>query len=142
MQRFEFVNLDDPSYVSESPVVRAGLTWPGVRWAFTSKDSYAGNPLTTVSYLATDSHAQYRNGNQAMALAARAVELTRTNYPAALDTLAAAYAEQGQFADAVGMAKLAAARAESMGEPRLAEEINARLKLYESSQPFHVPPVR
>jgi tetratricopeptide (TPR) repeat protein len=49
--QFEFINYDDQDYVTENPVVQAGLTWEGVRWAFTT--SHAGNwhPLTWLSHL-------------------------------------------------------------------------------------------
>ena len=34
VSRHEFVNFDDPAYVTYNPVVQQGLTWPGVEWAF------------------------------------------------------------------------------------------------------------
>jgi tetratricopeptide (TPR) repeat protein len=50
LARHEFVNVDDPQYVSENPNVAAGLTWRSVGWAFTT--GYAGNwhPLTWLSH--------------------------------------------------------------------------------------------
>lgn len=47
---YDFVNYDDPVYVTE-PHVRAGLTLSGVMWAFTS--GYAENsfPLTWISHM-------------------------------------------------------------------------------------------
>jgi Flp pilus assembly protein TadD len=47
----EFVNFDDAQYVSENSQVAGGLTWPGVRWAFTT--THAGNwhPLTWISHM-------------------------------------------------------------------------------------------
>ena len=50
--RHEFVLYDDPDYVTTNEHVRAGLTWDGVAWAFTS--SQAGNwfPLTWISHMA------------------------------------------------------------------------------------------
>lgn len=33
--RFGSLNFDDPPYVFDNAQVRAGLTWPGVVWAFT-----------------------------------------------------------------------------------------------------------
>jgi tetratricopeptide (TPR) repeat protein len=49
--RHEFVLLDDMDYVGSNEHVRAGLTWDGVAWAFTS--SQAGNwfPLTWISHM-------------------------------------------------------------------------------------------
>ncbi len=41
----DFVNMDDPSYISE-PQVQAGITWAGVAWAFTT-----WHPLTWLSHM-------------------------------------------------------------------------------------------
>jgi protein O-mannosyl-transferase len=51
VRNFEFVNYDDPLYVTENPAVAGGLTWKGLQWAFFSGDPFAGMPLTTLSYL-------------------------------------------------------------------------------------------
>ena len=48
---FEFVNYDDPLYVTDNAAVAGGLTWKGLHWAFLSGDPFAGMPLTTLSYL-------------------------------------------------------------------------------------------
>jgi tetratricopeptide (TPR) repeat protein len=47
----EFVTYDDYEYVVANPHVQAGLSWPGVKWAFTT--FYAGNwhPLTWLSHM-------------------------------------------------------------------------------------------
>ena len=47
----EFVNFDDPIYVSENDHVRAGLSWQGVAWAFTHVHSHNWHPLTTMSHM-------------------------------------------------------------------------------------------
>jgi len=47
----DFVNYDDPDYVTENAHVRAGLTWEGVRWAFTSGDDANWLPLTRLSHM-------------------------------------------------------------------------------------------
>jgi tetratricopeptide (TPR) repeat protein len=46
-----FVNFDDPQYVTENAPVLEGLTWPGVKWAFTT--GHAGNwhPVTWLSHM-------------------------------------------------------------------------------------------
>jgi hypothetical protein len=38
---FDFVRIDDPDYVWSNTIVRQGLTWPGVQWAFTT--GHTGN---------------------------------------------------------------------------------------------------
>ena len=49
--RFEFTNYDDNDYVTANPNVQAGLTWAGVKWAFTT--GHAGNwhPVTWLSHM-------------------------------------------------------------------------------------------
>lgn len=50
--RFGFVNYDDGSYVFENSVIRAGLTWHGLIWAFTHIHSQNWHPLTSLSHMA------------------------------------------------------------------------------------------
>ncbi len=47
----QFVNFDDPLYVTENIHVRAGLNWHGVIWAFTHVHSQNWHPLTTISHM-------------------------------------------------------------------------------------------
>ncbi len=50
--RFEFLNYDDPDYVTHNPIVARGLSLDGVRWAF-GGDFFAANwhPLTWLSHM-------------------------------------------------------------------------------------------
>lgn len=48
----QFVNFDDPSYVTSNPNVLGGLSWAGVTWAFTSAHSGNWHPLTWMSHMA------------------------------------------------------------------------------------------
>jgi len=48
---YGFTNFDDPGYVSENPHVLAGLTWEGVRWAFTNAQEANWHPLTWLSHM-------------------------------------------------------------------------------------------
>jgi len=79
-----------------------------------------------------------RNGPEAVRLAQRLCQLT-DNDPSALDTLAAAYAETGQFARAVAAAQQAASAAVRRGRSDLAMAFEARLRLYLAGQPFREP---
>lgn len=45
----DFVNYDDPDYVTANPHVQHGLTLPEIGWAFTGKSDY-WHPLTTLSH--------------------------------------------------------------------------------------------
>jgi Flp pilus assembly protein TadD len=47
----QFINYDDPLYVLDNAHVRAGLTWPGIGWAFTHVHSQNWHPLTTISHM-------------------------------------------------------------------------------------------
>ena len=51
VRHHDFVNFDDPQYVSENANVTGGLTWRDASWAFTS--THAGNwhPLTWLSHM-------------------------------------------------------------------------------------------
>jgi Flp pilus assembly protein TadD len=90
----------------------------------------------TAWVLATNPKASVRNGNEAVELALRAVKLSGAKDPAALDTLAAAYAEAGRFPEAVQTARQALALAP---EP-LAGDLKARIALYEAKRPFRETP--
>jgi tetratricopeptide (TPR) repeat protein len=47
----EFVEFDDPLYVTENPQVRQGVTGPNLVWALTSMDAHLLHPLTWTSYM-------------------------------------------------------------------------------------------
>jgi len=51
VRHYEFVNLDDNQYVTEQPQVLRGLSFAGVRWAFTSLHFCNWHPLTTLSHM-------------------------------------------------------------------------------------------
>ena len=40
---FEFVEWDDPTYVTENPSVQAGLTWRGLVWALRDRRVQPGD---------------------------------------------------------------------------------------------------
>ena len=87
--------------------------------------------------LATASQASLRDGAEAVRLAEGMCERQEGEDPALLDTLAAAYAEAGRFTEAVNTARRALELAESRERSELAEQIRARLVLYESGQAYH-----
>ena len=47
----EFVNYDDPAYVVENDQVRRGLTFEGIRWAFTTMHAANWHPVTWLSHM-------------------------------------------------------------------------------------------
>ncbi len=95
----------------------------------------AQNNLARV--LATCPQASLRNGNKAVELAQRANQLTGDGNPVVLGTLAAAYAEAGQFPKAVETAQRALQLAERQSNTALADAIRSQLKLYQAGIPFH-----
>ena len=47
----DFVNYDDNFYVTQNLIVQHGLTWPGVKWAFTTFEVANWHPLTWLSHM-------------------------------------------------------------------------------------------
>ena len=50
LHRHPFVNYDDGLYVTENDQIQAGLTWPTVKWAFTTFEVGTWHPLTWISH--------------------------------------------------------------------------------------------
>jgi tetratricopeptide (TPR) repeat protein len=48
---FEFVNLDDPAYITNNHRLADGLTYENITWSFTTNDVWNWHPLTWLSYL-------------------------------------------------------------------------------------------
>lgn len=48
---FDFVNYDDPDYVTNNPHVRDGITGNGIQWALTSGDAANWFPVTRISHM-------------------------------------------------------------------------------------------
>lgn len=45
-----FINFDDDTYITNNAHVQAGLTWPTVKWSFTTFDAGNWHPLTWLSH--------------------------------------------------------------------------------------------
>ena len=90
--------------------------------------------------LATCSDASVRDGNRAVKLAKKAIDLSGGKSPAILDTLAAAYAETQQFQKAVATAQEAVALAKSAKQAILASRIQSHLDLYRAGRPYREMP--
>jgi len=86
--------------------------------------------------LATHPDEKIRNGPRAVEMAKRACELTKWTQPFLIGTLAAAYAEAGQFGDAVAMGEKARdlARANKLDE--VAKKNGELLELYRAGKPL------
>ena len=86
--------------------------------------------------LATARDASLRNGAEAAQLAESARDAAPDN-PEVLDTLAAAYAEEGQFTRASATAERALELAKAKANHQLIADIHARQALYAKQRPFH-----
>ena len=89
--------------------------------------------------LATCPDDSLRDGSRAVELATNAERLTRGQSPEILDTLAAAYADTGRFAEAVETIKRSLSIATARNNQTLASALQNRLKLYEGNHPFRDP---
>ena len=47
----EFINYDDPQYVTENPHINTGLSWENAGWALTASYSYNWQPLAWLSHM-------------------------------------------------------------------------------------------
>jgi tetratricopeptide (TPR) repeat protein len=95
---------------------------------------------TAVTILATCPVAEYRDGPTAVRLAQRLVEQSGGRERAsALDLLAAAHAEAGDFPAALRAAGQALELARAQGNARLARVIESHIALYRSGRPYHQP---
>ena len=90
----------------------------------------------TAWLLATSPDASIRNGTKALALARQLDRLSRGNNPVILDTLAAAYAETGQFPEAIDEARRALALALSQNNTVLADSLRQQIKLFQTGSQF------
>ena len=86
--------------------------------------------------LATDPDAEVRSGLEAVRLAGHACELTENQQAPMLNTLAAAYAETGQFSRAIATARESRKLAEAAGQKEVAAQAEDLLKAFQSGQPF------
>jgi hypothetical protein len=87
--------------------------------------------------LATGPDPKFRNGAEAVTLAARACSLTDHHRAIYIGTLAAAYAEAGHFNDAVATAQEARAVALARGQKELANTNEKLESLYQSGRAYH-----
>lgn len=89
--------------------------------------------------LATCPDASVRDGSRAVEVARKAERLTRQGDPMILHTLAAAYAEHGEFDRAIETVEQALELAEQQRQEPLIRAIPYELSLYRDGQPFHEP---
>jgi tetratricopeptide (TPR) repeat protein len=105
--------------------------------AFDPDNGNATNNLAWV--LATSSDPALRDGAKAVAYAKRATNFPGGDNPLVFRTLAAAYAENGQFADAISVAEHARQLAQAASNSGLVDELDRCIELFRQDRALHQP---
>jgi protein O-mannosyl-transferase len=93
--------------------------------------------LTNLAWLlATSQDASLRNGPRAVELAEQADRMVGGTNTLVLRTLAAAYAEKGEFPKAIRTARSAMQLARMHGEESLTADLDQQIALYQLSMPY------
>ncbi len=99
-----------------------------------------GNALSNLAWVfATSPDDSLRDGAKAVQLAERALHISGNRIPIVFRTLAAAYAETGQFSEAIETAQRGAELANSQGNAGLATELRNSVALYQAGRPLRDP---
>jgi len=127
-----------PYYLMGKACLRHGQSAEAVKH-FREALQRAPNDFETLTWLArvlaADQNPAVRNGAEAISLAERAANLSGGEQPFVLDTLAMAYAESGRFTDAQAAVQKAI-QAAAIGAQKTVPEMQERLRLYQSGQPY------
>jgi tetratricopeptide (TPR) repeat protein len=119
------------AYFRKGDYSRAGLDLrEGVKLA--PEDGSALNNLAW--FLATCPDAKFRDGNEAITNAAKACTISNWRDAYQIDTLAAAYAEAGQFSDAIAY-EIRAMSSEKLDRAKV-DDMAKRKALYEQHRPY------
>ena len=128
-----------PPYLTGKVLLKQGRDTEAIPYFRKAVQMDPNNPhvLTYLAQvLASDEKPEVRDGNAALAMAARANDLTGGIQPAMLDALAMAYAEAGQFKEAQQAAADAVKLATAYDMTNDLPLIQQRLELYQNNQPF------
>ena len=99
-----------------------------------------GNAMSNLAWVfATSPDQSIRNGAKAVQLAEQAVRISGGRIAILFRTLAAAYAENGRFVDAIQTAQRGIELANSQGNSGLAAELQTNIVLYQEQQPLRDP---
>jgi protein O-mannosyl-transferase len=128
-----------PHYLAGKARLRQGRAADAVasfRHALARDPNHVPTLLFAARILATAPDPSVRNGALARQLAEQANALTGESHPVVLDTLAAAYAEEGQFAKAAATVRQAIQAGPPGGKEQMIEAMQARLALFLSNQAY------
>jgi tetratricopeptide (TPR) repeat protein len=99
-----------------------------------------GNAMSNLAWVfATSPDDSLRDGAKAVQLAEQALRISGSRIPIIFRTLAAAYAENGQFSEARKTAERGMELANSQGNSALAAELQGNIALYQERQPLRDP---
>src|SRR5438445_3324604 len=99
-----------------------------------------GNAMSNLAWVfATSPDDSLRDGAQAVQLAEQALRISGGRIPIIFRTLAAAYAENGRFSEAIQTAQRGIELANSQGNSDLAAELQGNIALYEQRRPLRDP---
>jgi protein O-mannosyl-transferase len=99
-----------------------------------------GNAMSNLAWVfATSPDDSIRDGTKAVQLAQEALRISGRRIPLLFRTLAAAYAETGEFSKAIQTAQHGIERANSHGNSGLAAELQGNVALYEQRRPLRDP---
>jgi protein O-mannosyl-transferase len=100
-------------------------------------------PLNNLAWvMSTGPDDSLRNNEIAVQLATKANQLSKENNPVFIRTLAAAYAQAGQFEKAIETARRAAEQANAQGVHDLAVQVQEDVDLYQRRTPLRDPSLR
>jgi len=101
-----------------------------------------GNAASNLAWVfATCPDDSIRDGARAVELAEKAMRLSGGKIPMVFRVLAAAYAENGRFSDAIDTAQRGGDLANRAGNPALASELESNIALYQSGKPLRDPSI-
>ena len=132
-QNVEAHNILGTALIQQGHVREAVEQWEDAL-ASQPENGNAANNLAWV--FATCPDDSIRNGRRAVELAERALRLSGGKIPTIFRVLAAAYAENGQFAQAIETAQRGAELANSQGNSALASELQSNVALYQTGRPL------
>jgi cytochrome c-type biogenesis protein CcmH/NrfG len=99
-----------------------------------------GNAASNLAWVfATCPEDSIRDGTRAAELGERALRISGGKIPMIYKVLAAAYAENGRFTDAIETGQRGAELATIQGNPGLAAELESNIALYQSGRPLRDP---
>jgi Tfp pilus assembly protein PilF len=101
-----------------------------------------GNAASNLAWVfATCPEDSIRNGTRAVELAEKAMRISGGKIAMIYKVLAAAYAENGRFSDAIETARRGGALANRAGHPALVSELESNIALYQSGRPIRDPSI-